>query len=127
MSERSSSKIKAVVIIAVAALFILAVVITLSAERWVTFHPTPVKSVTADELDAGALPPEKIGSTDSSPVKFSLDCGFYSSGEKLYLSAENAVKILYTKNGNDPRTDGKPYMDGINLRASSDKGCSPTL
>lgn len=125
MSERSSSKRKAAVIIAVAVLFILAIVITLSAERWVTFHPTPVKSVTADELDAGALPPEKIGSTNSSPVKFSLDCGFYSSGEKLYLSAENAVKILYTKNGNDPRTDGKPYMDGINLRASSDKGCSP--
>ena len=75
--ERTSSRKKIAVIIAVTALLAVVLIATLAAEKWVTYNPTPVKSVTADELDSGAQPPLAIGSTENSPVKFSLPCGFY--------------------------------------------------
>lgn len=125
MADSRGNKRKLAVLLAVAVIFALAIVVTFYFEQRVTFNPTPVKEVTAEELEAGALPAEKIGSTNSSPVRFSLDCGFYKSGEKLYLSADNAVKILYTKDGKDPKTEGKPYRDGISLKIDSKKECSP--
>ena len=100
--ERTSSRKKIAVIIAVTALLAVVLIATLAAEKWVTYNPTPVKSVTADELDSGAQPPLAIGSTENSPVKFSLPCGFYSKNQKLYLSAQDAVRIHYTKDGSDP-------------------------
>ena len=55
--ERTSSRKKIAVIIAVTALLAVVLIATLAAEKWVTYNPTPVKSVTADELDSGAQPP----------------------------------------------------------------------
>lgn len=122
--ERTSSRKKIAVIIAVTALLAVVLIATLAAEKWVTYNPTPVKSVTADELDSGAQPPLAIDSTENSPVKFSLPCGFYSKNQKLYLSAQDAVRIHYTKDGSDPRTDGKRYSEnGISLKIDGESDC----
>lgn len=122
MNTKSNEK-KILLVIILALFSAAAVLLTLAAERWVAVNPSPVKEVvSADGTEA--IPP-RIGNTDSSPVRFSLECGFYSSGDKLYLSAENAVKILYTKDGSDPTVDGKPYKDGITLKANPDAECTP--
>ena len=122
--ENTSSRKKIAVIIAVAALLAVTIIATLAAEKWVTYNPTPAKPVTADELDTGAQPPLAVGSTENSPVKFSLPCGFYSKSEKLYLSAQDAVRIRYTKDGSDPRTGGKRYSEnGINLKIDGESDC----
>lgn len=90
------------------------------AESYVAAHPTsvelPVPDPGAEELTAN-IP---VGSTDNAPVKFSLEPGFYSSTQKLYLSADGAEQIYYTRDGSDPKTDGKTYRNGITLRSDSD-------
>lgn len=120
--EKTSQRKKIILLLSIAAMFLLVIFITLWAEDWVTYNPTPTKEVTADGLDSGEeVSPIAVGSTEDQPVRFSLDCGFYSSSEKLFLSAEGAVRILYTKDGKDPRKDGKPYnSDGLNLKIDSE-------
>lgn len=113
---KPSAKTKIITAIAVLGVFLVTVVATLLAERWVTFNPTPVvESGTAvgEEEEAEPLP---IGSTEDSPVRFSLGPGFYSSSQRLYLSAADAVRIKYTKDGSDPSREGAPYSDGISLK-----------
>ena len=78
---KPSAKTKIITAIAVLGVFLVTVGATLLAERWVTFNPTPVvESGTAvgGEEEAEPLP---IGSTEDSPVRFSLEPGFYSSSQ----------------------------------------------
>lgn len=105
-------------------LFAAAVLTTALAQRWVITHPTPAADNPEDFIKKDE-PLPGIGSTQGLPVSFSLDCGFWQSGEKLYLSANNAVKILYTKDGSDPQTNGKPYKDGITLKPDPNSDCTP--
>ncbi len=117
----TSSRKKIAVTVAVALLLTAVIAATLAAEKWVTYNPTPAESVSAESGQSTALP---VGSTDDKPVRFSLPCGFYSSTEKLYLSAQDAVKIYYTKDGSDPRNGGKRYGEnGISLKADSESDC----
>lgn len=124
MSETANRK-KIYVLIAVLCLLMAAIALTRWGETIVAKNPTPVKVVTAEELDEGKPAPLPVGSTADKTVKFSLDCGFYSKNQVLYLSAEDAVKIVYTKDGSDPRNGGKPYMEsqGMNLTVDEKNDC----
>lgn len=124
MAQSSSLK-KITLLIAIAIFFTAAVVITAISEKWVENNPTPVKQASAQELDAGAQPAVEIGSTEGMPVRFSLECGFYSSGQKLYLTADGAEKILYTTDGSNPQTSGKTYRSGITLKTDESMECRP--
>lgn len=104
--------LKKVIAIAMAVLLVAAIAVTV-----IKFYPD--KNSVADS--DGKKP---LGDTSEEPVVFSLQCGFYSSGEKLYLSAEDAVEIRYTKDGGDPRESGKKYKDGITLKDHDDSDCS---
>ncbi len=119
---------------AVAIVFAAVCALTLWAERFVAEHPTPVVEVSAEqnpeaagEVEEADTPPA-IGETDSAPVHFSVDPGFYDASQSLALSAENAEEILYTRDGSDPRGDGaKTYRKPINLKAQSGKITSETV
>ena len=90
------------------------------AENYYAAHPLPVE---AEAVDPSAEETETVipvGSTDLEPVRFSLAPGFYDVDSKLALSAEGAEKILYTRDGSDPREDGRVYRNPITLNSTSD-------
>ncbi len=114
LNSGTKKSILVVVIIGVLAITLLG---TLWGENYVTYNPTPVEPVVVyDEEGNEVVTEPAIGSTQSEPVIFSLESGFYPSNEELFLSAPDAVKILYTKDGDDPRDGGRQYKDGINLK-----------
>ena len=83
-------------------------------------HPS-AENVFYDSSAEEAPPTSSIGSTDGEPVSFSLDAGFYSSSQRLVLSADGADEILYTRDGSDPRTNGKKYRKAIVMNSSGSK------
>lgn len=108
----SKPSLKKIIPISVAVLIVIALIIAVTS-----LYPNK----TDDTLTDGTLP---LGDTSGEPVQFSLQCGFYKLGEKLYLTAENAVEIRYTKDGSEPSESGKKYKDGITLKDHDDSDCS---
>ena len=117
------TKRKVIFAAAVAVLLAGACLLTVYFENAVTASTpeTPV-AVSADDEAAPA-----VGSTASAPVHFSLEPGFYSSSQYLNLGAEGADKILYTRDGSDPREGGKAYRSQITLRADGDGIAAHTI
>ena len=118
MNATNSQSKKMILVVLVVAALVIAIVGTLWAENFVAHNPTKTEPAAVyDEEGNEVAPKVTVGSTNDEPVTFSLESGFYPSNEKLYLSAEGAVRILYTKDGTDPRIEGKPYKeDGINIK-----------
>lgn len=85
-------------------LFILAVLLTVWAEKRIT----PGEPV-LQELDTG------IGDSYDEAVVFSLPSGFYGEDQVLFLQASEADQILYSMDGTDPRVSGIPYTGGVEL------------
>lgn len=54
-------------------------------------------------------------------VEFSHDSGFYDNKFILTLSASEGYKIYYTRDGSDPRKNGKLYTGGISLVSTEEK------
>ena len=102
---------------AVAVLLAAAAILTVHFENAVAANPTPEPVVEVSETDDVV---EAVGSTDSAAVHFSLDPGFYDSRQYLNLGADGAEKILYTRDGSDPRVSGKQYRNQISLRSGGD-------
>ncbi len=85
-------------------------------EEYVAAHPLEAEPA-AEEQPQEELPETvSIGSTADSPVRFSLEPGFYSSDQKLTLSAEGAEEIFYTDDGSDPTAEGRKFRSAISLR-----------
>ncbi len=115
-----SFKQKVITVAVVAVLLLLTVAGALWGEEFVTFNPTEVEPVVIVDEEGQEVVPEKIiGDTQDQPVIFSLEPGFYSKGEKLYLSAPGAVEIRYTKDGNEPSEGGaKKFKDYITMKGN---------
>ena len=107
--------------VALAALLALGSLGAALADSYITAHPLPVETIADTDPEAEeivtVLP---IGSTADSPVSFSIDPGFYSSSQKLILTAEDAEEIRYTLDGADPVTEGKKFLNNITMRAEKD-------
>lgn len=116
---------KAALAAALALLLVLVCVINQAADTYFTNNPLPVMAdEPAQDPDADEIVTvNKIGSTVDSPVKFSVEPGFYNTTQKLALTAEDAETIFYTVDGSDPTKDGaKRYRQKeITLRAKSDE------
>lgn len=89
-------------------------------EKVIASTPLQTDPVAADTPVEEQESAPDIGSTDGAPVHFSLEPGFYNSAQSLTLGAADADEILYTRDGSDPRTNGKKYRNSINLRSDSD-------
>ncbi len=114
MSEMSLNK-KIITVAVVAVLLLLTLAGALWGEEFVTYNPTPVEPI-VDASGQEVVEVKPVGDSSDEAVIFSLQPGFYSSDEKLYLSAPGAVEIRYTKDGNDPQERGKKYKDEISLK-----------
>lgn len=122
-SSKNSSINRSILVIIIAALLVVAIALTLWAEQYVAMNPTEVEPIVIYDEEGNEVVQEiEVGSTSDEIIKFSLDCGFYSDNQKLYLSAvgENVKRILYTKDGSDPVANGKMYKDGITLKEGKD-------
>lgn len=110
--------------LAVALIAILAVgsLTVMHFEKVFEQSPLPaVEPVANPDPNAEEVPePLPIGSTDESPVGFSLSPGFYTSAQQLYLTAPDADEILYTRDGSDPRVSGKKYREAVNMKAEDE-------
>lgn len=102
---------KLILTLTLAVVFSGAAVLYQLADVYIQNHPLPA-------ADPVSLTEENVGSTDSEPVRFSLDPGFYDSTKRLMLSCDGADEIVYSLDGSDPRDGGKKYRPkGINLRS----------
>ncbi|MBQ8623324.1 MAG: CotH kinase family protein [Oscillospiraceae bacterium] len=122
----SKTNNKKITLIAVVALALVATIFaSLWAENFVAHNPTKVEPVVVYDEEGNEVVTEPlIGNTDYEPVNFSLECGFYSSEERLYLSAPDSVEIRYTTDGEDPSLEGRRYKpeEGIKLSLGKDEG-----
>ncbi|MCD7784391.1 MAG: CotH kinase family protein [Oscillospiraceae bacterium] len=121
MNERSRKiAYKFILTAAVAVCLAVMIFVTVLAQNWVSFH--------ASEITVSSLVTDSVGSTDQEPVRFSIDCGFYSSTQRLYLSAAASgnlemTDILYTTDGSEPQTSGESYSGGITLSVKDSEDC----
>lgn len=96
-------------------------------DDYVLTHPAenlPAENISEIDGSSDSSTPDiapAVGETAGEPVVFSLEPGFYDSAQRLALSADGAEKILYTRDGSDPRVDGHEYKSGIPLSASGSK------
>lgn len=90
-------------------------------DSYILTHPVAVSEPEPDPSAEEIVAAAPLGSTDGEPVQFSLDAGFYDSSQRLSLSCDGAESILYTKDGSDPRIDGKTYKAPVSMRAPSDR------
>lgn len=114
---------RSILVIVIAAALIVAVLGTLWAEQYVAMNPTKVEPVVIYDEEGNEVVNEiAVGSTTDELISFSVECGFYSSTQKLYLTTEeeNVKRILYTKDGSDPIANGKVYREGITLKENDD-------
>ena len=91
------------------------------AENYIAHHPSPTAEPVADPTAEENDPLVPVGSTDNEPVRFSLAAGFYDSPQKLGLSADEEGEIYYTRDGSDPRTNGRKYRNPITIKSASDQ------
>lgn len=121
MNEKSVNK--SIVIVILVASLIVALLLTLWGENYVMLNPTPIEPVVmVDDEGNEVIPEAVIGSTNDEPVIFSLETGFYSSAETLYLSAPDAVEIRYSDDGDDPRDSGRLYKGEIKFKVPKEEG-----
>ena len=116
---------KAALAASMAALLAAGSLAVLFGERYINANPLPVSPASAQNGYEETEP--EVGSTDGLPVRFSVDSGFYSSTQYLGLYAEGAEKILYTRDGTDPRTGGRQYKKEITLRSPASETESYTI
>ena len=116
---KSQNKKRIILAISMVVLLTVGSLGVMLAENYVAANPLPVDAVEFDPAAEEVEPPLPIGSTDNSPVHFSLEPGFYNTNQKLILSAEDAEEILYTRDGSDPRTNGKKFRESMTLHSKS--------
>lgn len=116
----TTKRSRVILCVSLAVLLIISAVVIQTADDYIMSHPTIVETAapdpSAEEIDT-VLP---IGSTDDSPVHYSIEPGFYDSTQRLVLSADDAVEIYYSRDGSDPRNGGSKYRNAVTLRADSD-------
>lgn len=118
--NNTTTKKKIITVAIVAVLMLSMIAVALWGEDYITYHPTVAEPI-VDETGTEITVEKQVGDTSDQPVIFSLDCGFYSTNETLYLSAPNAVEIRYTKDGSEPSESGRLYKDGISIKADSNE------
>lgn len=124
MNSSKNLKInRSILVTVIAAVLVAAVALTLWAENYVAMNPTEVEPVVIyDEEGNEVVEEPAVGSTQNEVLSFTVESGFYSDTQKLYLRTDdiNAERILYTKDGSDPKTEGKLYREGITLKEGDD-------
>ncbi len=106
-------------------LFLAALLLTVSlaalwADSYIFANPLPVENTAADPEAEEPAAEILVGATDGCAVQFSLRAGFYSTSQKLTLSAEGAQAIYYTRDGSDPTEDGSKFYNVIDLKCGDE-------